>query len=116
MVHLNATCIRVFLSALLAFAIIAAPISAEAIHVEEFSDAHCEFCLDDADHADHPGDEQKHHQEHHAHGCGACHVHADANKLGAEIVGVSDNPTRFAWLTIGPPSADLPGLFRPPRS
>lgn len=107
--------LRIVMAVLVAVAVMIAPLSAEASHVEEQSDAHCEFCIDHDDHSD-DNDDQDHHKGHHSHGCGGCHIHGYADKFGSAFGDENSNKTRFAYLTSGPPSADSSGLFRPPRS
>lgn len=107
--------LRVVLAVFLAVAVMIAPLSVEASHIEEQSDAHCAFCVDHDDHSD-DDEDQDHHKGHHSHGCGGCHVHGYADKLGSAFDDETSNKTRKAYQTSGPPSADLAGLFRPPRS
>lgn len=107
--------VRIFLAVFLAVAVIIAALSAEASHVEEQSNAHCEFCIDHEDHSDDKED-QNHHKGHHSHGCGGCHVHGYAGKLGSAYGDETSDNIRIAYLTSGLPSADTFGLFRPPRS
>lgn len=107
--------LRILLAAILAVAVILAPMSVEASHVEEQSDTHCVFCIDHDGHGDEDED-PNHHKSHHAHGCGGCHVHGSADRLGSAFGEKSAGNNRIAYLTSNLPSADTAGLFRPPRS
>jgi len=113
-IHIDS--LRVFLAAILAVAVMVAPLSVEASHVEEQTDAHCEFCIDHDGHGDDEKEDSNHHKSHHAHGCGGCHIHSYADKLGSAFGDEASNGTRIAYLTSNPPSVNTAGPFRPPRS
>lgn len=98
----------------LMLAFVLAPVSADAQHSEEASDAHCVYCVDHDTHTDNSEEDPNHHSEHHAHGCGTCHFHAPAFDTGTNSANPSSE-VKFYFLTTGPPSSVVSGLFRPPR-
>ena len=98
----------------LMLACVLAPVSADAQHVEEASDTHCAYCIDDDTHTDNSDEDPNHHGEHHAHGCGTCQFHVPAFDDNANLYGTSSE-VKFHFLSNIHPSSVISGTFRPPR-
>ena len=103
---------RLWLIAMASAAMVLAPMAADAGHVEEQSQSHCEFCVD---HDAHDHEDENHHKDHHAHGCGSCHVHNLAAKISHAFSVRDQNANTYGRITAALSSADLSGPFKPPR-
>lgn len=99
----------------LVLAFVFASASADTQHSEEKSGEHCEYCVDHESHVDDGEDDPDHHGEHHAHGCGTCHFHAPAFDGQSNLADIHAGEIKFPFLSTGPPSTVMSGLFRPPR-
>ena len=104
--------VKLWLTVMAAIAMVLMPMAADASHVEEASESHCEFCID---HADHDHEDGNHHQDHHAHGCGSCHVHNMTPKISYALSDRARNTSDFAMVTAAISSTEISGPYKPPR-